>query len=112
MLTEVANLADYTGQNIPYLIVNPAVSLILGTMSTSGVLPPEGSPPSGTSTTLATSSLKTMPGTCTQVPYQFEMPAVRNEVIIVGPVIEGEAKTLSYPDIIANKICASTAATF
>jgi len=40
------------------------------------------------------------------------MPAVRNEVIIVGPVIQGEAKTLSYPDIIANKICASTAATF
>jgi hypothetical protein len=112
LITEVANLGDYTGLNLPYLFVNPTVILSMDTMSTSVVLPPEGSPPSETSATVATTSLKTMPGTCTQVPYQFKMPAVRNEVIIVGPVIQGEAKTLSYPEIIANKICGSTAATF
>jgi hypothetical protein len=93
-------------------VLNSAVIIDLGTMSVSGVNMGEGSSAAGSSTTVATNSIKTMPLTCTQVPFKFEMPSVRNQVIALASIIQGEVKTFTYPDIVANKICGGTNAEF
>ena len=93
------------------MVLNSAVIIDLGTMSVSGVNM-GGSSAAGSSTTVATNSIKTMPSTCTQVPFKFEMPSVRNQVIALASIIQGEVKTFTYPDIVANKICGGTNAEF